>query len=75
LAYSSALVLFGLSLLSSLLLVLTTMWGIKLNRVAAQTDHILYHLLHGIGFGLFIFVGLVEFIIFSEKEELKYPVN
>ena len=63
LAYFSAVVLFGLSLLSSPLLVLTTMWGIELNRVAVQTDHILYHLLHGIDSGLFIYVGLVEFII------------
>ena len=75
LAYFSAVVLFGLSLLSSPLLVLTTMWGIELNRVAVQTDHILYHLLHGIDSGLFIYVGLVEFIILWEKEDLKYPAN
>ncbi|KAG6786543.1 hypothetical protein POTOM_008149 [Populus tomentosa] len=34
--------------LSSLFPVLTTMRGSKLNRVAAQTDHILCHLPHGI---------------------------
>lgn len=75
LAYSSAVVLFGLSPLSSPLLVLTTMWGFELNRVAAQTDHILYHLPHGIGSGLFICVGSVEFINLWEEEDLKYPAN